>query len=217
METLRLPAMSSEEILASVDASGFDEIERVLSRGNGVLILSAHIGSWEVLASWLGIKLGRPFHAIGRRMNYGQYNDVLVETRRRSGVETVYQDESPRKALGVLRENKALGILADQDIAQLDGVFVDFFSRPAYTPTAPVALARASGAGLVPVLVTWAGRRHHVHVLPEIELVRTKDRKADAVENTQRWSDAIEGVIRQYPGQWAWFHLRWRTKKPAGS
>jgi len=215
LETLRLPGMSEEEILDAVDVSGFEEIERVLARGKGALILSGHMGTWEVLAAWLGVRLGRPFHALGRRISTEVYNEILVSTRRAAGVETVYQDESPRHALRLLKDNKPLGILADQDIPRLDGVFVEFFGRPAYTPTAPVALARASGAGIVPVLITWAGRRHHIHVMPEVELVRTGDKRADTVESTQRWSRVVEAVIRAHPEQWAWFHRRWKTRPPS--
>jgi KDO2-lipid IV(A) lauroyltransferase len=213
-ETLRLPSMDADEVLSLVRCDEASRVERALSRGKGVLILSAHIGAWEVLAAWLGVRFGRPFHAIGRRIYYAPYDALLVDLRRRAGVETVYQDESPRRALGVLRDNRALGILADQDIPRLDGVFVEFFGRPAYTPSAPVAMARASGAALVPVLIVWEGRRHRVHVLPEVELARTADRKTDMVTNTQRWTRAVESLIRDYPSQWAWFHPRWKTKPP---
>jgi KDO2-lipid IV(A) lauroyltransferase len=216
VETLRLPAMAPEEILSLVRCDDLSPIERALARGKGVLILSAHMGTWEMLAAWLGVKFGRPFHAIGRRIYYNSYNELLVATRRRAGVETIYHDESPRRALGVLRENRAVGILADQDIEHLDSVFADYFGRPALTPTAPVAMARASGAALVPVFITWEGRRHRVHVLPEVELIRTKDRKADMRINTQQWTDALESVVRARLPQWAWFHSRWGTKPPKG-
>ena len=116
-----------------------------------------------------------------------------------------------------MRENGALAILADQDVPRLDGVFVDFFGLPAHTPTGPVALARASGAGIVPFLITWKGRRHHLHVLPEVELVKTRDRRSDVIENTRAWSPVIEGFIRRYPEQWVWFHRRWRTRPGRGS
>jgi KDO2-lipid IV(A) lauroyltransferase len=172
------------------------------------------VGAWEVLAAYLATRLGKPFHAIGRRLYFDRYNDLLVRIRRSAGVETVYQDAGARPLLEVLRENGAIGILADQDVARLDGVFVDFFGRPAYTPTGPAALARASRAGLVPFLITWKGRRHRVHVLPEVEMIRTRDRRRDLVTNTQAWSCAIEDFIRRHPEQWVWFHRRWRTRPP---
>jgi KDO2-lipid IV(A) lauroyltransferase len=64
---------------------------------------------------------------------------------------------------------------------------------------------------MVPIFITWNGLRHRVHVMPEVSFVRTGDRDADNVENTQRWSDTVEDIVRRYPEQWAWFHKRWRT------
>ncbi len=215
MEILRLPRMTGEEIAALIDADSFEPVERVLARGKGILLLGAHLGAWEVFGAYAAIRLGRPFHAIGKRLYFEPYNDLLVDMRRSVGVETVYQDEGARPVLKVLRSGLPLAILADQDVGRLDGVFVDFFGRPAWTPTGPAALARASGAGLVPFLITWNGLRHHLHVLPEIEIVRTRDRRADAVENTQRWTKVVECIIRKYPEQWVWFHPRWRTRPPA--
>ncbi len=216
-ETFRLPAMSDEDLRAIVDADSFAPVERVLARGKGLIVLLAHIGAWEVLGAYCAVRFGKPFHAVGRRLYFEAYNRWLVDLRSACGVETVYQDAGARPVLRVLRDNQALGILADQDVKRLAGVFVDFFGRPAYTPTGPAALARASGAGMVPIFMVWNGRRHRVHVMPEMEFVNTGDRKADDAENTRRWSRVVEDIIRRYPEQWAWFHKRWRTvdKTPA--
>lgn len=211
IETLRLPAMSTDELRSIVRADDFAPVERVLARGRGLIVLSAHIGAWEVLAAYLALRLGRPFHAMGARIHYGPYDELLVGIRRASGVETVYRDGGARESLHLLRENKPLGILADQDIPSSDGVFVEFLGRPSWTPTGPAALARASGAGMVPIMITWEGLFHRVHVLEEIDIVRTADRRSDLIENTQRWSRAVESVIVARPEQWAWFHRRWRT------
>lgn len=216
IETLRLPAMSEEDILSVVDADPFAPAEAVLARGKGMIVLSAHVGAWEVLAAYLAARLGRPFHAIGRRLGFDTYNRMLVDVRRSHGVETVFQDEGARPALRVLRDNRALGVLGDQDVERLDGAFVDFFGRQAYTPTGPAALARASGAGMVPFFITWTGLRHRVHVLPEIELARSHDRQADVAENTRRWSKAVEDLVRRHPENWVWLHRRWREPAPAG-
>jgi KDO2-lipid IV(A) lauroyltransferase len=210
-ETLRLPAMSEEELLSVVDADSFRPAEEARARGKGLLVLSAHLASWEVLGAYVAIRFGGTVHGMGRELYYGPYDDLLTRIRRSKGVETVYRDRGARPALAVLRDNRPLVILADQDVKRLDGVFVEFFGRPARTPTGPAAIARASGAGMVPFLMTWKGRRHHLHVLPEIELVRTRDKQADIIENTRRWTRAVEGVIRRYPEQWVWFHRRWKS------
>jgi len=217
-ETLRLPSMSEAEILANVDIGSFAPVEKALARGRGVIALSAHLGTWELLCAYLAIRWGKPLYGIGRRINYEAYDRWLVKLRRSCGIETIYQDAGARPALRILKSGRPLIILADQDVARLDGVFVDFFGRPAYTPTGPAALARASGAGMVPFFIVWNGRRHRLHVLPEVDLARTGDKKADDAENTRRWSAVVEDIVRRYPEQWGWFHRRWRSvdAAPAG-
>ena len=210
-DTLRLPSISDEEISSVVDSDPLGPAERVLARGKGLIIITSHIGAWELGVAYLGARLGRPLYTIGRRIYFEPYNNWLVHLRRCHGLETIYQDAGARPALRLLRSNHTLCLLADQDVERLDGVFVDFFGSPAYTPTAPAAFARASGAGMVPIFITWNGRRHRVHVLPELELARTGDRKADDAENTRRWSSVVEGIIRRHPEQWVWFHRRWRS------
>jgi KDO2-lipid IV(A) lauroyltransferase len=212
VEVLRLPAMTEEELVSVVDCDSVADIEQVLARGKGMILLTAHFGAWELLGAYGAIRLGRPFYAVGRRLYYSPFDDVITSIRRGAGVETVYQEEGARRLLKVLRRNRPLALVGDQDIPRLDGVFVDFFGRPARTPTGPVALARVSGAGIVPSFITWKGRRHHVHVLPEVELVRTRDRHADFLENTRRCTKATEDIIRRYPEHWMWFHRRWRTQ-----
>jgi KDO2-lipid IV(A) lauroyltransferase len=205
--------MTADEIVSLVDADPFEPAERVLARGKGMLVLSAHAGAWELLVAYLAIRLGKPLHTIGRRLYFAPYNDMLLDIRRSAGVETIYQDEGPRGALQVLHEGGALGILADLDMPRLEGVFVDFFGKPAWTSTGPAALARAAGAGMVPVFISWErGRRHRVHVLPEVEVVKTRDRRADTMETTRAWARVIEDFIRRRPEQWVWFHRRWRTR-----
>lgn len=215
IEVLRLPAMTEEEIASLVDSDSMAPAEQVLARGRGVILLTAHFGAWEFLGAYGAIHFGRPFYAVGRRLYYSPFNEVVTAIRRGAGVETVYQKEGARRLLRILRKNRPLALVGDQDVPRLDGVFVDFFGRPAWTPTGPVALARASGAGIVPGFITWRGLRHHVHVMPEVELVRTRDRRADFLENTRRCAKATEDIIRRYPDHWMWLHRRWRTQPAA--
>jgi KDO2-lipid IV(A) lauroyltransferase len=215
-EAFRLPSMSDADVAAYVDADSFEPIEKVMARGKGVILLTAHMGAWELLFAYLATRLGRPLYGVGKRIYYEPYNRWLTDLRRAHGIETIYQDGGARPALRILRSRRPLGILSDQDVGHLAGVFVDFFGRPAYTSVGPASLARVSGVGMVPVFITWNGLRHRVHVMPEVEFVRTGDREADDVENTQRWSNTVEDIVRRHPEQWAWFHRRWRTVMPPG-
>lgn len=216
LETLRIPAIAERELISTTDADSLAPAERVLARGKGLIVLTAHVGAYELLARYLAMRFGRPSCGVAQRLRHRKYDEIVSRIRRASG-DVIYQEMGARPVLAALRRNRLLFILGDIDMPQLDGIFVDFFGRPAYTPIGPAALARASGAAIVPIFITWNGLRHRVHVCHEIEPIRTRDRDADIAEITRRWTKAVEDIVRRYPEQWVWFHRRWRTRPGDGS
>jgi Kdo2-lipid IVA lauroyltransferase/acyltransferase len=134
--------------------------------------------------------------------------DRLVETRRTlSGNRLIYKQDGARAVLRALRNNEAVGILIDQNTAEAEGVFVDFFGKAACANSGFVKLAYHSQAPVVPGFAVWdeAGR-YVLHFRPPIEL--TGDESTD----TQRVHAEMERIIRQYPDQWMWIHRRWKTR-----
>ena len=122
--------------------------------------------------------------------------------------------ESPRTLFKVLKNNKLIGILADQDIRKVNGVFVNFFGMPAYTPTAPVQLALGAKCPILPsVMIRDENNKyyHHLIISPPIDLINDRKNPDAIVENTQRWTNILEKHIRKYPDQWVWMHKRWKT------
>ena len=194
-----------------VPPGAVERVRTALARGRGVVMLSAHLGNWEYLAAYFGM-LGFPGTVIARRLRYPEYEQFFLELRRANGVATFDRRNAFQDLVRRLRAGECLGILPDQDVDSVDGVFVDFFGRPAYTPVGPVALALVSGAVILPSYTVREGGRHKILIEEPLELVRTGDRQRDLVENTQRWSRITESYIRQYPDQWVWMHRRWKTQ-----
>ena len=126
-------------------------------------------------------------------------------------VQTIYRDASVRQMLNVFKENRMLGFVVDQDVESVDGVFVNFFNKPAFTPIAPVRFALSVGAPIIPVFIVREGMKHHMIVEPAIEISRTGNKEEDIRVNTQRWVDVQERYIRNYPHLWVWNHRRWKT------
>lgn len=211
-ELIQFPKINSANIDRIVTMRGAAILDQAFREGKGVVVLTAHFGNWELMPAVLRMK-GYPGYAIGRRLYFDKYDAYLNRLRKVHDVNIIYRDESPRKMLRALRDNKIVGIVADQDVDSVDGVFVDFFGRKAYTPAGPAALAKASGAPIIPVLIMRENGRHTVVVDPPVGLVDTGDREKDLAENTQRWSNIIESYIRRYPDQWVWMHRRWKTKE----
>jgi KDO2-lipid IV(A) lauroyltransferase len=121
--------------------------------------------------------------------------------------------------LRILKDNQILGILADQDVDSIEGVFVDFFGKPTFTPSAPVKIAMVSGAPIVPAFMVWNGRTYDFFVDEPIYVEKTEGMdKTEALKYyTQRWTKILESYIMKYPDQWVWMHRRWKTQPPKGN
>jgi KDO2-lipid IV(A) lauroyltransferase len=205
------PRLNDRNIHRIVSMEGKEILDREFRKGKGILIITGHIGNWEFIPTYF-LALGYTGGVVARRVYYEKYDRLLVSLRRSKGFRVFYRDESPKAVLLTLRNNEVVGILADQDVRKLDGVFVDFFGKPAYTPTAPVLLAMKSGAPLIPARIVRNGRTHRIIIDEPLKLRRSGDKAADIRYNTQLWSDEIERYIREHPDQWVWMHRRWRTK-----
>lgn len=211
MEWLQMPRLNSRSLDTCFRATGLERINKALSKGKGGIILTAHFGNWEYLGAYLTLK-GYEGPVIGRRIYYKPYDVLLRKMRSSVGVLTLDRNGSVRRMIKVLKENKLLGILPDQDTDKVEGIFIDFFGFPAYTPTGPVSLAMATGASIIPCFIVRENKGHHIYVEEPLQLVNTGDKTESIRINTQRWSKVIEKYIRMYPQQWVWMHRRWQTR-----
>jgi KDO2-lipid IV(A) lauroyltransferase len=192
---------------------GFENYEHASARGKGVIYLTAHFGGWE-LSSFMHSLNGYPLHILVRPLD-NPYLDALVDRYRTlHGNTTIRKQEFARAVLEAMRAGEAVGILMDQNMAQQQGVFVDFFGIPACTASIVARVALRTGAAVVPSFAIWdpALRRYKIHTDPALELVRTGDEEADIVANTSAFTQVIESYVRRYPDQWLWVHRRWKTR-----
>ena len=194
-----------------VSVSGYEHFDKALKRGKGIVVVIAHFGNWELMGGFTAMK-GYPCTVIARKIYYEKYDEFMVSLRKRMNVHTIYRDESIRSMLNVLHKNGLLGFVVDQDVDSVDGTFVNFFNRLAYTPIAPVRFALAAGAPIIPVFIVRTDMRHHMFVEPPIEITQGADKEDTIRINTQKWVAVQEKYIRQYPHLWVWNHERWKTQ-----
>ena len=211
VEFVNIYKLNAKNIDSWIKIEGSEKIDRALLKGKGVIILASHLGNWELVTTCLNLS-GYNGIIIARRIRFYKFNSFIEKVRKSKGVGIIYRDESPKKILRQLKQNGMIGILGDQDVDSVDGVFVNFFGRPAYTPKAPVAFALASGAALIPCFMIREKGHHKFIVEDPIELEKTPDKDQTIKVNTEKWSNLIESYIRRYPGQWVWMHRRWKTK-----
>jgi Kdo2-lipid IVA lauroyltransferase/acyltransferase len=194
------------------DPAAWEKVVAV-PRERGTVILTAHLGNWELLAYAAGL-LGTPVTLVHRAMRNPLVDAEILSMRMRAGTHSIAKKTAAREMLRALHRKEVVAMAADQNQTRRFGVFVQFFGIAASTTPGPARLAMLSGARVYPAFLIREGEteRHRIVVLPEVEMVRTGDRETDIVSNTQRCTSVIERMVRQYPEQWIWFHKRWRTR-----
>ena len=211
VEFMRLPGMSSKQIHQLVAFEGRGHIDRALARGNGAIILTGHFGNWELLAASI-VANGYPLRPLVRQLRSKRLDALVSTYREKAGYPGINRDGAIRGALRCLKKNELIGILADVD-TKTDGVFVDFFGRPAYTPCGPVAIALKTGAAILPTfIIRQPDDSHRAIVEPPLILQQSGNKRQDLIANTQKFTKVIESYISRYPEQWIWMHERWKTQ-----
>jgi KDO2-lipid IV(A) lauroyltransferase len=208
---VRIPVIIKQGINRLVSASGIEHLDRAFATGDGLLMITCHFGNWEILGAWLA-QNGYPMSVVGTSLFDPRLDRILVETRNRAGYTNITRGKGTREIIRTLKKGEAVGMLIDQD-TKADGVFVDFFGRPAYTPTGPVVLARRLNLPIIPIFAYLKDDfTYQVECLPPLDLVKTENEDSDIRINTQKCSDAYEAMIRRFPEQWVWMHKRWKTR-----
>jgi Kdo2-lipid IVA lauroyltransferase/acyltransferase len=198
---------------------GHEAVLDPLLRGERpVILLSGHFGNWEMAGYLFGV-FGFPPHSVARTLDNPYLDRFLRSFRERTGQKMIPKTGGYDQMLEVLGRGGVLSFLADQDAGQ-NGMYVEFFGRPASTHKAIALLAIEHRA---PVVVGYARRvgpgfRYEVGCAEVIEPEEWTGTADDARLLTQRYTSALESIIRRDPGQYLWLHRRWkhqpRPKKP---
>ena len=175
-------------------------------------MFGAHFGNWELEAVAVSLLL-KPLVVIYRPLDSTILDNLVLRVRSSTGNTPVPKERAMRQMLKSLKNNEILGILIDQNVAWQEGVFVDFFGRPACTTDGLALLALHTEAPVIPAyMVRLSNGKYRLVVGQEVEVVRTGEKKADVMKNTQVFTKIIEETVRKYPDQWIWVHQRWKTK-----
>ncbi len=194
----------------------FENFEAAEKRGKGVLLLTAHLGGWEI-GSFFHSLQGHPMHVVVRPIDNPFVDALVTRYRGLHGNTVIGKQEFARGLMAAMRRNETVGILMDTNMTPPQGVFVDFFGIPACTASGLARIALHTDATVVPAFTFWDEvlRKYRVEFDRPVELQRTGNDEDDIVANTAKFTKAIEQYIRRYPDQWLWVHRRWKTR-PAG-
>ncbi len=208
LETLHALGRRPGAIVERIRVDGWERVEGPLAAGRPLFVLTAHCGNWELVGAVFTAR-GIPLTGVVREIDPGA-EGMMRRLRRHYGTRTVVRGSpgAARELLRVLRSGGVLAMLIDQDV-RVDGVWVPFFGRLAYTPAGAAQIALRRGATVVPIFMERLDDGSHVmRCRPALELPE------DVEGATALMTAAIEEQVRRRPEQWVWMHRRWRQRPP---
>ena len=216
VEFCRMNRYTPENTRNWMRTEGLEHYLNAQARGKGVLIITGHLGAWE-LSSFYHSLMGHPMGMVIRRLDNRRLDEYVNGIRCLHGNYVVHKDDFGRGLLKAMHAGGTVGILMDTNMTPPQGEFVRFFGIEACTGTGLAHIARKTGAAVLPGFMLWepGERRYVLRFGPEVEIPRTENVAADILEGTQRCTSVLESWIRRYPDQWLWIHRRWKTR-PAG-
>src|SRR5271168_2333941 len=189
---------------------GYQGLEHYLAArdaGQGVLILTGHLGAWE-LSSFYHSLMGYPMSMVIRRLDNELVDQLVNAVRCQHGNKVVHKDDFARGLISAMRQGETVGILMDTNMTPPQGIFVDFFGTAACTASGMARVALKTGAAVLPGFLLWeeSSQRYVLHFGEPLALVQTGDNESDVLANTALFTKVLESYIREYPGQWLWLH-----------
>jgi KDO2-lipid IV(A) lauroyltransferase len=212
LSTFRMSRMSRETILERTETVGLEPIRRCLDSGRGVVVVTGHLGAWEIGGAALAVR-GIPTDVVVQRQSNPLFDAFLDRTRRRLGVRTLVSHDAAKLVPRSLATGRVVPIVADHNVRR-GGIFVDFFGVSASTAKGPALFALRAG---VPIFLAASVRlpgwppRYRVE-FEEVEVPRTGSRRERIRSLTERHVAMLEERIRQHPDQYFWMHRRWKTR-----
>jgi Kdo2-lipid IVA lauroyltransferase/acyltransferase len=214
IETAVLPSYSPAEIIDLFEAvHGWDVVEQKLALGKGLILVTGHLGNWELGGAYLAAR-GLPIDAVARHMANPLFDRYLTSTRHRIGMTVVHDEDAVRRVPRSLRGGRAVAFLVDQGAVGLASTWVPFFGRYAKTPRGPAVFALRLGSPVVfGVALRQPSGRYQLTFEP-IDVVETGDRETDVDKIVADYTSVLERWVRRAPEQYLWHHRRWKHQRP---
>jgi Kdo2-lipid IVA lauroyltransferase/acyltransferase len=214
LEFLQLAYLSHEELMSNLQIEGKEILAEALANLSGVVLISAHLGNWEVAWQVCPSFFHRQITGVAKKLRNVKLNRLIHNRRTRFGNRILYKKGALPDMMQTLRQGEIVGLLMDIS-RRFDGVEVEFFGhRATATPAAALLAMRCKS----PIIAAFSHRNAKgqliIRIEPPIEILRTGNLRTDLQINTQRITDRVERAIRNYPEQWNWTLKRWKDFYP---
>lgn len=213
IESLRLPLLTPELSHELIEVRGLEYLDAAGARGKGVIGVTAHMGSFDLLACGLAVR-GINFAVIFKDIRWKPAHDFWFAIRRRTGIKVIAPRRSKDEIRAALSRNEKIGFVIDQHMARHRAIVCDFFGHLASTSPAAVRFAFETGAAIVPLYIRRADEcgKHIITFEPILELeMPHPDVASNIRHNTERLNRRVEDWVTSAPEQWLWLHRRWKV------
>jgi KDO2-lipid IV(A) lauroyltransferase len=209
------PRYRRDNLSSFFETQGLQNFLDARAGGRGVLVLTAHLGGWEI-SSFAHSLNGYPLKFIVRPLDNRLLDAMVTRYRGMHGNQPISKQDSARALLQAMQTNETVGVLMDQNSSPPQGIFVPFFGVAACTAAGIAKIALRTGAAVVPGFTVWeeSRRKYVLYFDPALDLRRGGNEDADIAANTALFNRVLENWIRRYPEQWLWVHRRWKTRPP---
>ena len=214
IETALLNSLGKDGLQQLVETvEGWEEIEEAMSKGKGAVMVTGHIGNWELAGAYVAAR-GVPLDAIARGMANPLFDAFLNHTREAMGMTIVHDSEAVRRTPRSLRGGRAVAFVADQGVLGLASTFVPFFGRPAKTPRGAAVFALRFDVPVIFVAALRQPNGRYRIVVERVEAPQTGERDRDVDAIVARFTQHLEKWVRAVPAQYFWQHRRWKRQPP---
>ncbi|MFA5275631.1 MAG: lysophospholipid acyltransferase family protein [Candidatus Omnitrophota bacterium] len=208
VDFFRYEKLDNEYIKKNIRIDNLSYFDDALKNGKGVIILSAHIGNWELGAVVVALS-GYPLWAVALEHKEKEVNDFFDSQRKSKGVNVIPFSKAVRQCLDLLNDNKIIALVGDRDFTG-NGVITDFFGKRARFPDGPAAFALKTGASILPCfMVRNPDDSFTLKIEKPFQFVSQGDKKEDIKMCIHEYIKIFEGYIRNYPEQWYIFRKFW--------
>jgi lauroyl/myristoyl acyltransferase len=207
VDFFRYPLVNKDYIDKNVRVANQHYFDEALARGKGVVVLTAHIGNWELGGVTIGL-LGYPFWVVALAHKNKKIDEFFNKRRESMKMKVIPFAKAVRQCFKVLKENQMVALVGDKDYTKEGGVIVDFFGKPTSLPQGPAAFALMTGAVILPgFMLREPDDSFTLYMEKPIEPAQGKDYKNenDLKEMVDRYKVIMEDYIRKYPDQWYMF------------
>lgn len=214
IEVFQMAFFSCDDFLARISLIGEEHLYRALEENKGLIIISAHLGNWEVGLQYLACLLNVPITGVAKKMRFKPLNRWATRLRTRLGIRIIEKKGALSEMRHTLRRGEIMALLIDQSKSS-EGIKVKFFDKFVRTTPSAAMLAFRCKSPVLPMFCTRAGDGQlTIFVEPPLVIQRTQDLRSDLIQNTQMMTGVVETAVRKFPDQWLWLHKRWKKHYP---